>query len=56
MSELLGVSAMTIRRDLDVLEQSGFVERTHGGAVFRQKRVATNFHYSNSIKENPEQK
>ncbi len=47
---------MTIRRDLDVLEQSGFVERTHGGAVFRQERVAGNFHYRNSIKENPEQK
>ena len=35
-SELLKVSQMTIRRDLDVLERSGMVERTHGGAVFRQ--------------------
>jgi len=56
LSELLGVSEMTIRRDLDTLEQSGLVERTHGGAVFRQERVAGNFHYRNSIKENPEQK
>ena len=47
---------MTIRRDLDVLEQSGLVERTHGGAVFRQERVASSFHYRNSIKENIEQK
>lgn len=47
---------MTIRRDLDRLESKGLVERTHGGAVFRQERVAGKFHYQNSIKENPEQK
>lgn len=56
MSKLLGVSEMTIRRDLGVLEQSGLVERTHGGAVFRQERVAGSFHYRNSIKENRELK
>jgi DeoR/GlpR family transcriptional regulator of sugar metabolism len=56
LSKLLGVSEMTIRRDLDALEQSGLVERTHGGAVFRQERIAGNFHYQNSKKENPEQK
>ncbi|TES88241.1 MAG: DeoR/GlpR transcriptional regulator [Desulfobacteraceae bacterium] len=56
LSELLGVSEMTIRRDLDVLEQKGLVERTHGGAVFRQERVAGKFHYKNSIKENPVEK
>ena len=56
LSDLFGVSEMTIRRDLDVLEQSGLLERTHGGAVFRQERVAGNVHYRNSIKENPEQK
>jgi DeoR/GlpR family transcriptional regulator of sugar metabolism len=56
LSELLDVSEMTIRRDLDVLEQSGLVERTHGGAVFRQERVASSLHYRNSIKDNPKQK
>jgi DeoR family transcriptional regulator, fructose operon transcriptional repressor len=56
LSELLSVSEMTIRRDLDRLEFKGLVERTHGGAVFRQERVAGKFHYQNSIKENPEQK
>jgi DeoR/GlpR family transcriptional regulator of sugar metabolism len=56
LSDLFGVSEMTIRRDLDALEKSGFVERTHGGAVFRQERVAVSFHFRNSIKENPEQK
>lgn len=52
LSELLNVSEMTIRRDLDALERSGLVERTHGGAVFRQERVAGTFHYENSIREN----
>ena len=56
LSELLGVSEMTIRRDFDRLEKQGLVARTHGGAVFRQERVAGNAHYRNSIKKNPEQK
>jgi DeoR family fructose operon transcriptional repressor len=56
LSELLGVSEMTIRRDFDLLEKQGLVERTHGGAVFRQERVAGNAHYRNSIRKNPEQK
>jgi DeoR family transcriptional regulator, aga operon transcriptional repressor len=33
LSEHLGVSVVTIRRDLDVLEQQGLLRRTHGGAV-----------------------
>jgi DeoR/GlpR family transcriptional regulator of sugar metabolism len=56
LSEMLGVSEMTIRRDLDVLEKQGLVERTHGGAVFRQERVAGKFQYKNSIKENLNEK
>jgi DeoR family transcriptional regulator, fructose operon transcriptional repressor len=56
LSELLNVSEMTIRRDLDALERSGMVERTHGGAVFRQERVAGKFHYQSSIKENLKEK
>jgi len=34
MSQLFGVSEMTIRRDLDVLEAEKVVRRTHGGAMF----------------------
>ncbi len=30
----LGVSASTVRRDLEALEQSGTVQRTHGGAIY----------------------
>ncbi len=33
LSEELGVSVVTIRRDLDALEQKGLLRRTHGGAV-----------------------
>ncbi len=33
LSEQLDVSVVTIRRDLDELEQKGLLRRTHGGAV-----------------------
>lgn len=33
LSELLGVSEVTVRRDLEFLEQRGVLERMHGGAV-----------------------
>ncbi|MGB6131966.1 MAG: DeoR/GlpR family DNA-binding transcription regulator [Acidobacteriaceae bacterium] len=33
LSAHLGVSVVTIRRDLDLLEQQGLLRRTHGGAV-----------------------
>ncbi|MFC1877236.1 DeoR/GlpR family DNA-binding transcription regulator, partial [Thermodesulfobacteriota bacterium] len=56
LSEILGVSEMTIRRDFDILERRGLAERTHGGAVFKQERVAGKFQYQNSIKENLEEK
>jgi DeoR family deoxyribose operon repressor len=33
VSELMNVSEMTVRRDLDALAEQGIVNRTHGGAV-----------------------
>src|SRR5918911_2689903 len=33
LTELLAVSDMTIRRDLDVLASSGLVDKVHGGAT-----------------------
>ncbi len=33
LSELLNVTEVTIRRDLEKLESEGFLQRTHGGAV-----------------------
>ncbi len=56
LSEMLGVSEMTIRRDLDTLEQQGMVERTHGGAILRQQKVDGKFFYHRSRKQNPGQK
>ncbi len=37
LSTSLKVSEITIRRDLDILEQKGLLERTHGGAIFTQR-------------------
>jgi DeoR family glycerol-3-phosphate regulon repressor len=37
-AELLGVSGMTIRRDLEALESRGLLTRTHGGAIAPEAR------------------
>jgi DeoR/GlpR family transcriptional regulator of sugar metabolism len=37
LTELLGVSDMTVRRDLDVLAGSGLVDKVHGGATARRQ-------------------
>src|ERR1035441_5584864 len=36
LSEALGISRITIRKDLDYLESKGLVQRTHGGALSPQ--------------------
>ncbi len=36
LSELLEVSEVTIRRDLEMLEDEGFLQRTHGGAIINE--------------------
>jgi DeoR family fructose operon transcriptional repressor len=36
LSDKLNVSEITIRRDLELMEAEGLLERTHGGAVFNQ--------------------
>lgn len=38
LAKCFGVSEMTVRRDLEALEQSGAVNRVHGGAVRAQSR------------------
>lgn len=40
LSDDLGVSEITIRRDLLLLEQEGVLERTYGGAVIRKQTPA----------------
>jgi len=47
LSEDLGVSEITIRRDLMLLEQEGVLARTHGGAVRRQA-IASEIGYDES--------
>ena len=37
LSEDLGVSEITIRRDLLLLEQEGVLDRTYGGAVLKKQ-------------------
>jgi DeoR family fructose operon transcriptional repressor len=37
LCDLLEASEATVRRDLESLEQEGFLERTHGGAILSQR-------------------
>ena len=41
LAEALAVSSSTVRRDVEVLEEQGLVERTHGGVIFRPRSTAT---------------
>ena len=56
LSDRLGVSSMTIRRDLDLLERKGLVERTHGGALLRRTRALGEFRYRASASKHPQLK
>jgi DeoR/GlpR family transcriptional regulator of sugar metabolism len=56
LAELFKVSPLTIRRDLEQLERSGAIIRTHGGCVLRttvesvyHQRVAHNFELKQAI-------
>lgn len=50
LSEKLGVSAVTIRSDLETLEQQGMLKRNHGGAVAKQiLRFAPDFLEKSSL-------
>jgi DeoR/GlpR family transcriptional regulator of sugar metabolism len=40
LTELLGVSDMTVRRDLDVLASAGLVDKVHGGATVSTRSSA----------------
>ncbi len=51
LKEILGVSVITIRRDLAVLEEKGLLERTHGGAI-STRPMMREFHYQEKDKIN----
>ncbi|KAA3628735.1 MAG: DeoR/GlpR transcriptional regulator [Proteobacteria bacterium] len=41
LTERLGASTSTIRRDLDYLTEQGYLQRTHGGATVRESMCST---------------
>ncbi|WP_367850165.1 DeoR/GlpR family DNA-binding transcription regulator [Rhodoferax sp. WC2427] len=41
LAQALDASVSTLRRDLDVLEADGVLDRTHGGALLRQQHYST---------------
>lgn len=55
LSETLGVSEMTIRRDLEQLEQAGLLSRMHGGAILK-RRMAEEPFYVAQEREHSEEK
>ena len=55
LSKRLDVSVITIRRDLSVLEETGVLERTHGGAIFTNS-IEREFNYTEKDRLNKEQK
>lgn len=55
LSDLLGVSEATIRRDLEALEARGLLERTHGGAILT-RRLPTEPFYAQSASIHPDEK
>ena len=55
LSETLGVSEMTVRRDLERLELTGLLSRTHGGAILKRHMVGEP-HYVNNVIAHAEEK
>ena len=47
LSEALGVSEMTIRRDLERLEQEGLLSRMHGGAILKRRMIEEPLYVTN---------
>lgn len=55
LAAVLGVSAMTVRRDLAELARSRLVVRTHGGAMLAE-RVSSDRYYTARMRQEPEKK
>jgi DeoR/GlpR family transcriptional regulator of sugar metabolism len=49
LSEELGVSEMTVRRDLERLEAEGVLSRTHGGAIMKRHMVGEPLYVDNVL-------
>lgn len=55
LSEMLNTSEATVRRDLERLEDIGFLERTHGGAILSQ-RLNLEQDYAQRTQSSPNEK
>jgi len=55
LSEMLNASEATVRRDLERLEDIGFLERTHGGAILSQ-RLNLEQDYAQRAQRSPDEK
>ena len=55
LSKMLNASEATIRRDIEKLEETGFLERTHGGAVLSQ-RLSREPEYQKRLLSSPDAK
>jgi len=55
LCEMLDASEATVRRDLEWLEQDGFLERTHGGAILNQRMILEP-EYRQRAQHNPDEK
>jgi DeoR/GlpR family transcriptional regulator of sugar metabolism len=53
LTQALGVSDMTIRRDLDALDRAGLLEKVHGGATVTSSTHEPGFE-AKSLREKPE--
>lgn len=56
LSRVLNVSEVTIRRDLDALEQGNQIRRVHGGAIIFGDEVETSNFFSQRLREHKEEK
>ena len=52
LASVLGVSAGTIRNDLNALEQEGRISRVHGGGILNEQDRFSNNSFSIRMKEN----
>lgn len=55
LSEILNVTEATLRTDLNVMEEEGLVQRTHGGAIL-QDNVRSEYSFSVREKKNRDEK
>ncbi len=55
LMDVLDTSEATVRRDLEWLEDKGFLERTHGGAILNQ-RVMVDQEFQQRIQKFPDEK